>query len=696
MYKIFIVISLFCAVFKNGVAAGTCPSPTCTYTAVSGNNYSVNSGETVCVSVNYSSGTITLNGGTMLVKSGGTVDWGRISFGNTTKTITAATNASPISCTATAHAYVTGQSVYISGGTGNTAVNGTFTVTVVDANTFTLDGSSGNGTYGASTATVGYVNTLSNCDNITGTYDLDNRKILNNYADNAIALSNGSGGGTFNNYGSPPSFGITNWNLAMTIDNKATGLMTLTNGTVPTASTIYNNSSVANGLTWSAGPYFSGGTSTAYTSVYNRLGSTTVYSGNVVLDNYLSFNNSGTVTMTANLTMQNTNTNGITNYGTINLSGTNSTLSLANSAPINNYGTINVVDLSSVSGAITMNGGSVFKVSRNLTNNSSNVFSFGTGSCAYVNLSGGAFLNNNNRLSNTAADKIFYCGPTPGSDGATVTITTATNASPIVVTTSGAHGFVNNQKVVVSGVGTNTAANATWTITYISATSFSLNSSTGNGAGTGGTASPSYLGTFSYLGSSSCTPSACAVLPIKLLTFDAKVIFKTVKLSWVILTEVNNDFYTIERSADGVYFYPIAKINGGGNSSAPLDYQFVDEYPLAGVSYYRLKQTDYDGDSEEFAPKTVNVRSTQSRFSLYPNPSHDGTLYIHADGVLYSKLIQVCIVDVLGQMLFTQTYNAKELNEISIVGALDYLAKGVYFVQICSNENVCSEKWVVE
>lgn len=67
-------------------------------------------------------------------------------------TITTATNASPISCNIPTHGYTTGQSVLIVSGQGNTAVNGQFVITVVDANNFTLNGSTGNGAYVGSTA----------------------------------------------------------------------------------------------------------------------------------------------------------------------------------------------------------------------------------------------------------------------------------------------------------------------------------------------------------------------------------------------------------------------------------------------------------------------------------------------------------------------------------------------------------------
>lgn len=82
---------------------------------------------------------------------------------------------------------------------------------------------------------------------------------------------------------------------------------------------------------------------------------------------------------------------------------------------------------------------------------------------------------------------------------ASISLTSASNASPIVIVTATNHGLVSGNQVYITGVATNTAANNTgsnpnWTITYINATSFSLDNSTGNGVGTGGTATPSLVG----------------------------------------------------------------------------------------------------------------------------------------------------------------------------------------------------------
>ncbi len=82
--------------------------------------------------------------------------------------------------------------------------------------------------------------------------------------------------------------------------------------------------------------------------------------------------------------------------------------------------------------------------------------------------------------------------------------------------------------------------------------------------------------------------------PIELLEFKASIYNEYVKLIWTTSTEQNNDYFTIEHSVNGVYFDEIANINGAGNSNKIISYEFIDNNSQS-VSYYRLKQTDYDG-----------------------------------------------------------------------------------------------------
>lgn len=84
-------------------------------------------------------------------------------------------------------------------------------------------------------------------------------------------------------------------------------------------------------------------------------------------------------------------------------------------------------------------------------------------------------------------------------------------------------------------------------------------------------------------------------LPITLLNFDARPNGRVVDLLWRTASEKDNDHFTVERSTDGMQFADLLRIPGAGNSSQLLEYADVDEQPLSGLSYYRLRQTDFDG-----------------------------------------------------------------------------------------------------
>jgi len=71
-----------------------------------------------------------------------------------------------------------------------------------------------------------------------------------------------------------------------------------------------------------------------------------------------------------------------------------------------------------------------------------------------------------------------------------------------------------------------------------------------------------------------------------------------IELYWVTSNEINNDYFTIEKSNDGINFEIVEIILGAGNSDILLEYSFVDKNPINGISYYRLKQTDFDGKFE--------------------------------------------------------------------------------------------------
>ncbi|MEQ1586599.1 MAG: T9SS type A sorting domain-containing protein [Cyclobacteriaceae bacterium] len=168
---------------------------------------------------------------------------------------------------------------------------------------------------------------------------------------------------------------------------------------------------------------------------------------------------------------------------------------------------------------------------------------------------------------------------------------------------------------------------------------------TDNGTGgaqidTQGTSSISVTGSFSLTGgggqittggtstisaaSCSCTGcggSGCAgnVLPVTLLFFTGKVSKTDIELNWASASELNFDFFDVEKSSDGTNFYSIVKVKGNGTTTDRHDYSFNDEKPLIGKNYYRLKSVDFDGYTEYFNVVVVDFDG-QKGFSVYPNP----------------------------------------------------------------------------
>lgn len=114
-------------------------------------------------------------------------------------------------------------------------------------------------------------------------------------------------------------------------------------------------------------------------------------------------------------------------------------------------------------------------------------------------------------------------------------------------------------------------------------------------------------------------------------------------LDWTTATEVNSDFFEVQRSGDGHEFIPIGRVMAKGFSNSISDYQFKDVQPLKGMSYYRLRQVDEDG-TDEFT-NIVAVNFTKSTLSVFPNPVADKIIRMvlpeQENGVLVANLFDM-------------------------------------------------------
>lgn len=114
-------------------------------------------------------------------------------------------------------------------------------------------------------------------------------------------------------------------------------------------------------------------------------------------------------------------------------------------------------------------------------------------------------------------------------------------------------------------------------------------------------------------------------LPVELVKFEAQPSDEMVRLNWLTASEHNNDFFEVERSIDGAEFKAIKKVKGAGTKEGESQYEAWDEQPIDGLSYYRLRQVDFDGKTT--FSKLVMVRiNLESEFSMWPNPASAGEL----------------------------------------------------------------------
>lgn len=115
-----------------------------------------------------------------------------------------------------------------------------------------------------------------------------------------------------------------------------------------------------------------------------------------------------------------------------------------------------------------------------------------------------------------------------------------------------------------------------------------------------------------------------AALPVELVAFNATLANGAVLLDWSTATEINNSHFEVQRSNDGIHFETVVSVLGQGNSTQLVRYQAFDNTPLTGVSYYRLKQVDFDGAFEYSPMRAVEVKQTvAAELSLYPVPANE-------------------------------------------------------------------------
>jgi fibronectin-binding autotransporter adhesin len=187
-------------------------------------------------------------------------------------------------------------------------------------------------------------------------------------------------------------------------------------------------------------------------------------------------------------------------------------------------------------------------------------------------------------------------------------------------------------------------------------------------------------------------PGGTNPLPISLSSFTA-TLFKThVDVKWTTQSEINNDYFNVERSADNISYYSIGIVDGHGTTTQMNNYSFIDNNPLRGISYYRLRQTDFDGTSETFSPVVINNRGN-GIFTVYPNPSSSAVVHLSSDIQLTKA--SVSVQDITGKEVpFSATPQENGTMDIYID---EYYASrgGIFIISITSGTERSHQRLVI-
>ncbi|MEM8908810.1 MAG: hypothetical protein AAGD05_13265, partial [Bacteroidota bacterium] len=169
-----------------------------------------------------------------------------------------------------------------------------------------------------------------------------------------------------------------------------------------------------------------------------------------------------------------------------------------------------------------------------------------------------------------------------------------------------------------------------------------------------------------------------APLPVELASFTVRKVAKGAQLDWVTVSEVNNDRFVVERSADGRIFESISTLNGNGTTTSSQSYQYFDEQVLPGINYYRLRQVDLDGTAHLSEVKTIH-NAQAATIQMYRAASEKALIL--DTYLLANTSVQLRIFEANGRLVKSMELTLNAGTQWQKVGLTD-LSGGLYIAHL--------------
>ncbi len=188
-----------------------------------------------------------------------------------------------------------------------------------------------------------------------------------------------------------------------------------------------------------------------------------------------------------------------------------------------------------------------------------------------------------------------------------------------------------------------------------------------------------------------------ATLPVKWMNFEGKNLGDKVQLNWRTVNEINNEGFDIERSTNNQNFGKIGYVKGFGNTVVIQKYDFIDELnnftnidPFSDKLYYRLKQTDYDGNYHYSKTISIDAPNMFGVF-VYPNPFNE-SLNVAINSNISNQNCDVKLLDLSGRELITKSFTTNNKEFIFEIKEVNMINPGIYFIRIIVNGKIFTNK----
>lgn len=191
-----------------------------------------------------------------------------------------------------------------------------------------------------------------------------------------------------------------------------------------------------------------------------------------------------------------------------------------------------------------------------------------------------------------------------------------------------------------------------------------------------------------------------STLPVELVSFIGEVEDNTIKLTWITASELNNDYFQVEKSEDGINFNVVSIIQGNGTTNSLSNYTAYDDMPNASTIYYRLKQVDFDGKFEYSDIISINIQNqdmADCKLIIKPNPCMGKCSADLSDcNTMDNKEIVFYIYDAFGNTVLASSPNIVSNGRAKFnFDSSNKLKPGMYIVRGKTNTEKVEEKVII-